>query len=80
MTTLLDHEPNFAQPWASHRKRIYLGTALFTAFMFVMMTIGGRHRAERVRHLDTTDPARPRAGIPDSLSVDGLRRCGHPDE
>lgn len=39
MTTLLDHEPNFAQPWAPHRKRIYLGTALFTAFMFVALTV-----------------------------------------
>jgi hypothetical protein len=39
MTTLLDHEPNFAQPWAPHRKRIYLGTAAFTAFMFVLLTI-----------------------------------------
>jgi hypothetical protein len=40
MTTLLDHEPNFAHPRAPHRKRIYLGTALFIAFVFVLMTNG----------------------------------------
>jgi hypothetical protein len=40
MTTLIDHEPNFAQPWAPHRKRIYLGTALFTGVMFAALTIG----------------------------------------
>jgi hypothetical protein len=35
-----DREPDFAQPWAPHRLRIYAGTALFTAFMFVLMTVG----------------------------------------
>jgi hypothetical protein len=37
---ITDHEPNFAQPWAAHRLRIYSGTALFTVVMFVGMTIG----------------------------------------
>ncbi|MCV7177881.1 emopamil-binding protein [Mycolicibacterium sphagni] len=40
MTTLLDHEPNFAHPWAPRRLRIYAGTALFTALVFVVLTIG----------------------------------------
>jgi hypothetical protein len=35
-----DREPNFAQPWAPHRKRIYLAVAAFTALVFGAMTIG----------------------------------------
>lgn len=34
------HETNFARPWAPHRLRIYVGTAAFTGFMFVALTIG----------------------------------------
>ena len=34
-----EREPNFAQPWAPHRKRIYLGVALFTGLVFGLMTI-----------------------------------------
>jgi hypothetical protein len=35
-----DRESNFAQPWAPHRKRIYLAVALFTGLVFGAMTIG----------------------------------------
>jgi hypothetical protein len=37
---MTDHEPNLARPWAPHRAKIYVGTALFTAVMFVGTTIG----------------------------------------
>jgi len=40
MASTFEHEPNFAQPWASHRARIYLAVAIFTAAVFVLMTIG----------------------------------------
>jgi hypothetical protein len=33
-------EPDFARPWAPHRARIYLGTALFTGVVFVLVTVG----------------------------------------
>src|SRR6187200_599669 len=35
-----DREPNFAQPWAPHRKRIYLAVALCTGLVFGALTIG----------------------------------------
>jgi hypothetical protein len=35
-----DSEPNFAHPFARHRLRIYVGVAMFTGVMFVLMTIG----------------------------------------
>jgi hypothetical protein len=35
-----EREPNFAQPWAPHRKRIYLAVAAFTTVVFGGMTIG----------------------------------------
>ena len=34
-----EREPNFAQPWAPHRKRIYLAVAAFTGLVFGLMTI-----------------------------------------
>jgi hypothetical protein len=40
MTTIDEHLPNLAQPWAPHRRRIYTGTALFTIVMFLGMTVG----------------------------------------
>ena len=40
MTTVDEHQVDFARPWAPHRARIYLGTALFTTVMFVGTTIG----------------------------------------
>ena len=39
--TTLENEPDFAQPWAPHRLRIYTGVALFTVAMFVLLTVGG---------------------------------------
>jgi hypothetical protein len=42
-----EREPNFAQPWAPHRKRIYLAVAAFTGLVFGLMTIGvGLHLIE----------------------------------
>ena len=35
-----DREPNFARPWARHRVRIYLGVAMLTGLVFVVMTVG----------------------------------------
>lgn len=32
--------PNLAQPWAPHRRRIYLGVAAWTSLVFVGMTVG----------------------------------------
>jgi hypothetical protein len=32
-------EPRLARPWAPHRARIYVGTAAFTGFVFVVMTV-----------------------------------------
>ena len=40
MTNIVDREPNLARPWAPHRAKVYVGTALFTAVMFVGTTIG----------------------------------------
>src|SRR6195952_3269655 len=40
VTTVAEHTTDFARPWAQHRARIYLGTAAFTALMFVGTTIG----------------------------------------
>jgi hypothetical protein len=40
MTTLGQHETNFARPVAAHRGRIYLYTGLFTFAVFLLMTIG----------------------------------------
>jgi hypothetical protein len=40
VTTVDEHTTDFARPWAQHRARIYLGTAAFTALMFVGTTIG----------------------------------------
>jgi hypothetical protein len=40
MAEISEAEPNFAQPWAPHRLRIYTATALFTAVVFVLMTVG----------------------------------------
>lgn len=33
-------EPNFAQPWAPHRLKIYTCTGIFTFAMFLLVTIG----------------------------------------
>lgn len=38
--TLDDREPDFAQPWAPHRLRIYTVTAMFTGGVFALVTIG----------------------------------------
>ena len=38
--TTLENEPDFAQPWAPHRLRIYTGVAIFTVAMFVLLTVG----------------------------------------
>lgn len=38
--TTLEHEPDFAQPWAPHRLRIYTAVAIFTGAMFALLTIG----------------------------------------
>lgn len=35
-----DREPDFAQPWAPHRLRIYTATAIFTGAVFALMTVG----------------------------------------
>lgn len=40
MTTVDESEPNLARPWAPHRARIYLGTALFAGTVFSLMTVG----------------------------------------
>lgn len=40
MTTVRNPEPTAARPWAPHRARIYLGTAVFTFAVFLFMTIG----------------------------------------
>ena len=32
--------PNLAQPWAPHRRRIYLAVAAWTSIVFVAMTVG----------------------------------------
>jgi hypothetical protein len=40
MADIFEPGPNFAKPWAPHRARIYLGVAIFTAAVFVLMTIG----------------------------------------
>jgi hypothetical protein len=40
MTNVAQKETNFARPVASHRGRVYLCTGLFTAFVFLLMTIG----------------------------------------
>ncbi|MCV7061696.1 hypothetical protein H7I76_16995, partial [Mycolicibacterium vaccae] len=34
------HEPNFAQPWAPHRLKIYTWTGIFTFGMFLAVTVG----------------------------------------
>ena len=33
-------EPNFARPWAPHRRRVYLGAAAFTGAAFVLVVVG----------------------------------------
>ena len=38
--TETDRAPNFAQPWAPHRRRIYLSVAAWTSLVFVAMTVG----------------------------------------
>jgi hypothetical protein len=40
VTTIEELEPDFARPWAPHRSRIYLGTAVLTGVVFLIMTIG----------------------------------------
>lgn len=40
MTTTVEAEPNFAQPWAPHRLRIYKAVGLFTFAVFLAVTIG----------------------------------------
>ncbi len=41
MTNVVDREPNLVSPWAPHRVRMYVATALFTGLVFVGgMTIG----------------------------------------
>jgi hypothetical protein len=35
-----EREPDFGQPWAPHRKRIYLAVAAFTGLVFGVMTVG----------------------------------------
>jgi hypothetical protein len=40
MTDPVEREPDLAQPWAPHRKRIYLAIAMFTGVVFVGMTLG----------------------------------------
>jgi hypothetical protein len=40
MTTADEREPDFAQPWAPHRLRIYTATLIFTGAVFVLVTIG----------------------------------------
>ena len=37
---MADQEPNFARPWAPHRRRIYLGAAAFTGAAFVLVVVG----------------------------------------
>lgn len=38
--TLDEREPDFAQPWAPHRLKIYKATAIFTFAVFLLVTIG----------------------------------------
>jgi hypothetical protein len=38
--TETDRAPNLAQPWAPHRRHIYLGVAAWTSLVFVAMTVG----------------------------------------
>ncbi len=40
LTTVDQHETDFAQPWAPHRLKIYQLTEMFTFAVFLMMTIG----------------------------------------
>jgi hypothetical protein len=40
VTTPEIHEPDFAQPWAPHRLRVYKATAMFTFAMFALVTVG----------------------------------------
>ena len=35
-----DQDPKLARPWAPHRARIYVATALLTGVVFVLMTVG----------------------------------------
>lgn len=40
VTTIREHETDFAQPWAPHRLKIYKLTAVFTFAVFLLVTIG----------------------------------------